>query len=160
MWYDIPGFPLYHMFPVMSSAPRGKFNDLSLYSLRGLSPEKHFPFPISLGPSFGNDLIRIITTFAMFKLPHWLIFNYMSLTVYCVEGVGLLFGCCFWSTDDLQHWAFWLWGLRGQRVVVRISFLICLRTRRGKRLWFAYRLVLLVCGGCVAAFILVKLEVA
>lgn len=39
------GFSLYHMFPVMSSAPRGKFNALSLYSFRGLSPEKYALVP-------------------------------------------------------------------------------------------------------------------
>lgn len=137
IWYDIPGFPLYHMFPVMSSAPRGKFNALSLYSFRGLSPEKHFPFPISLGSSFTNDLKIIIPVLLLPWLNYHIgiFLNYLSLTVHCVEGVGFLFGCCFWSTDDLQHWALWLRSLRGQRVVVRIPFFICLRTGKVKRKW-------------------------
>lgn len=128
IWYDSSGFSRYHMFPVMSSAPSGKFSALSLYSFRGLSPEKHFTFTFSL-----DDLKKQI------------IYTYFSLTVHRVEGVGLLFGCCLWSTDDLQHWALWLRGLRGQRVVVRIPLLICLGTEREKRKCFLLHFLLYNC---------------
>lgn len=124
------------MLPVMSSAPRGKFRALSLYSFRGLSPVY-----IVHVKSITNAPLLVqlyMHKHQIYKTLH--IMQYSSilstiLTVNSVKSVNLLFGCSLWSADDLKHGALWLGCLWGQRIIIRVPLLICLRTVKTEKLY-------------------------